>query len=74
MKRFPKQDANRLLFVLEEFQTNPYQGDIEKIKGEDNVWRIRVGTYRILYEVFPSEKSVEVFRVERRSTNTYKKR
>ncbi len=74
MKRFPKKDAERLLFVLEEFQVDPYQGDIEKIRGEDNVWRRRVGNYRILYEVVPRQKSVDVFRIERRTTTTYKKR
>ena len=38
MRHFPKKDAERLLIVLEEFEANPYQGDVEKIKGEDNVW------------------------------------
>ena len=39
IKRIPLKDANRLLFVLEkELTENPYQGDIEKIRGEDNVW------------------------------------
>ncbi len=74
MKRFPKKDASRLLFVLKEFQANPYQGDIGKIRDEDNVWRRRVGGYRILYEVAPSRKSVEIFRVERRTTTTYHKK
>lgn len=41
MKRIPKKDAERLLFVLEKITENPYQGDIEKIKGEENVWRRR---------------------------------
>jgi len=71
MKRFPKKDAKRLLFILEEFTENPYQGDIEKIRGENNVWRRRVGSYRILYEVIPSQKSIEVFRIKRRTTTTY---
>ena len=51
IKRIPKKDAKRLLFVLEELAENPYQGDIEKIKGEENVWRRRIGNYRILYEI-----------------------
>ncbi len=46
MRRIPKKDAKRLLFVLEKLIENPYQGDIEKIEGEDNVWRRRVGNYR----------------------------
>lgn len=74
MRRFPKKDAERLLFVLEGFTKNPYQGDIEKVKGEDNVWRRRVGNYRILYEIIPERKSIEVFEVRRKTTITYRRR
>lgn len=71
IKRIPKKDASRLLFVLEEISENPYRGDIEKIKGEENVWRRRVGSYRILYEIILSQKSISVFNIRRRATNTY---
>ena len=74
MKRIPKKDAKRLLFVLEGLKSDPYQGDIEKIKGEDNVWRKRIGDYRILYEVKLKQKSIDVFQIRRRTTTTYKKR
>lgn len=33
MKRIPKKDAKRLLFVLGRLTESPYQGDIEKVKG-----------------------------------------
>lgn len=72
IKRIPHKDAERLLFVLDEFAQNPFQGDIEKIKGEENVWRRRIGAYRILYEIFPRQKSVSVFDVQRRTTTTYR--
>jgi len=71
MKKIPKKDAKRLLFVLEEISENPYKGDIEKIKDEENIWRRRIGSYRILYEVFPSQKSISVFDIKRRTTSTY---
>jgi len=74
MKRIPKKDAKRLLFVLEKLTENPYQGDIEKVKGEENVWRRRVGNYRILYEIILKQKYINVFQVRRRTTPTYRKR
>ncbi|MCP6718816.1 MAG: type II toxin-antitoxin system RelE/ParE family toxin [Patescibacteria group bacterium] len=74
VKRIPKKDAKRLLSVLEELAENPYQGDIEKIKDEDNVWRRRVGSYRVLYEVVPKRKFLNVFQISRRTTTTYHKR
>ena len=74
MKRVPKKDARRLFFVLEGLTKNPYQGDIEKVKSEDNVWRQRVGNYRILYEIEPKQRHVNVFQIRRRTTTTYRKR
>jgi mRNA interferase RelE/StbE len=74
IKRLPKKDAKRLLFVLEELTKDPYQGDIEKIKGEDNVWRRRIGNYRILYEVIPNKRHIYIFQIRRRTTATYRKR
>ena len=74
MKRIPKKDVKRLLFVLKGLSENPYQGDIEKIKEEDNVWRRRIGNYRILYEVILGQKHINVFQIRRRATTTYRKR
>jgi len=74
IKRIPKKDAKRLLAILEEISRNPYWGDIKKIKGEENVWRRREGGYRILYEIHPSRKIIDIFRITRRSTTTYRKR
>ena len=73
IKRIPVKDAKRLLFVLEQFAENPYKGDIEKIKGEDNIWRRRVGNYRILYQVISEQKYIEVFDIRKRTTTTYRK-
>lgn len=74
MRRIPKKDAERLLIVLEEFKTNPYQGDIEKIRGEDSVWRRRIGNYRILYEIEPKTRQIEIYQICRRTTATYRRR
>lgn len=73
IKHIPKKDALRLLFVLEKIAENPYQGDIEKIKGEDNVWRRKIGNYRILYEIIPRQRYINVFQIRRRTTTTYRK-
>lgn len=69
--RFPAADRSRITRVIESLPFNPYAGDIEKMKGEENVWRRRVGAYRIFYEVIVIEKVVYVYRVERRTSKTY---
>ena len=73
MKRISKKDVQYLLNALESLIEDPYWGDIEKISGETNTWRRRVGNYRILYEIFSNEKFVSVFDIRRRTTTAYRR-
>ena len=71
LKRFPKGDANRILAVIAEMMTNPYSGDIRKMKGETDVWRRRVGAYRLFFEVTQVSRTVHLYAVQRRTSATY---
>lgn len=46
--------------------------DTRKVKETDNVFGIRIGKYRVLYEVSKVNKIVLVFKVELKSETTYK--
>jgi mRNA interferase RelE/StbE len=37
--------------AIDSLSTDPYQKGIKKLKGYDNVFRLRAGNYRILYEI-----------------------
>ncbi len=69
--RIPALDARRINYIIRGFAENPYSGDIEKMHGQQNVWRRRVGNYRIFYELYPAEKAVNVYHIERRTSKTY---
>ena len=70
--KFSEKDRERITKVIEkEIISNPYSGDIEKMKGEENSWRRRAGVYRIFYEIITQEKVIYIFRVERRTSKTY---
>lgn len=71
LDKFPKKDGERIIFLIEQFPLNPYSGDIEKMEGENNVWRKRIGNYRVFYEIKNDKKIIYVFRVERRTSKTY---
>lgn len=71
LKRVPKSYSEHILKVVEELSGNPFVGDIQKMKGEKNTWRRRIGAYRIFYEIFVDEKTIRIFRVERRASKTY---
>ena len=67
----PRHDAERLLAVIEGLLADPFNGDIQKMGGEKNVWRKGVGAYRIRYELIKEEKIVHISRAERRTSKTY---
>ena len=71
LKKFPTHDCHRILTAIDSLSDNPFGGDIQKMKDEDNVWRRRVGSYRIFYELLPNESIIYVYHVERRTTQTY---
>jgi len=71
LKRIPRRDAEGILEVIRLLPINPYFGDIQKMKGEENTWRRRVGSYRIFYKIKVTEKVVLVFDLNRRTSKTY---
>ncbi|MFH0834181.1 MAG: type II toxin-antitoxin system RelE/ParE family toxin [Patescibacteria group bacterium] len=71
IKRLPRFDQVGILGILESLEINPYQGDLQKLKGEENVWRRRVGNYRIIFEIVKSTMVVLVQDIKRRSSKTY---
>lgn len=71
LEKFPRQDGERVYLTIKNLIFNPFAGDIQKMKGEQNSWRRRVGSYRIFYEVIPSERLIYVFKAERRKSKTY---
>ena len=71
VRRLPGKDQERILDIFRDLRTDPWSGDITKIGGREDLWRRRVGNYRIFYSVHQNEKIVAVKGVERRTSNTY---
>ncbi|MBI2122094.1 MAG: type II toxin-antitoxin system mRNA interferase toxin, RelE/StbE family [Candidatus Sungbacteria bacterium] len=71
IKRFPKEDRERVIETLRDFVIDPWRGDIAKIGEKDNLWRRRIGNYRISYSIFINLNVVEIKDIKRRTSNTY---
>lgn len=71
LKKLPRHNAEAVLNIIKLLPLNPYLGDIQKMKGEENAWRRRVGSYRIFYKIKIQEKIILVFLIERRTSKTY---
>ena len=71
LKRIPRHDMIRIMEVFHTLPKDPYFGDIKKMKGEPDVWRRRIGSFRIFYRIKLESRLILVFRVERRTSKTY---
>ncbi|MBI4258860.1 MAG: type II toxin-antitoxin system RelE/ParE family toxin [Thaumarchaeota archaeon] len=58
----------RVLEKISELAENPFPRGVVKIHGEDNTYRLRVGDYRVLYEVYPQQRAILIVKIEHRST------
>lgn len=56
---------DRILARLAELELNPRPSDMKKLKGR-SAWRIRVGDYRVIYEIHDRQLQVIVVRVGHR--------
>lgn len=71
LRRIPKDHQRRIMRAIDSMSADPFFGDIQKMEGEKNVWRRRIGAYRIFYEIGMPEKIIKIFKIERRTTSTY---
>lgn len=71
LQNIPQKDAGRIYAAIQELGVNPYAGDIRRMSGQADVWRRRVGAYRIFYEVMTAKKFIYVYEVKRRTSTTY---
>jgi mRNA interferase RelE/StbE len=61
LKRLNEPTFSLLTAALDKLEKEPPEGDIKKLQGRDG-YRVRVGSYRILFETLP-DGTINVFRI-----------
>jgi mRNA interferase RelE/StbE len=59
--------VKRLLNKIEELQKKPILHDTKTIEGSEKLFRVRVGDYRILYEVDHDNNLIGIVKIDKRS-------
>jgi mRNA interferase RelE/StbE len=59
--------ARRIIARIEALASNPKPPGCVKLQGADDLWRIRVGDYRVIYSVDDEACSVDISAVRHRS-------
>ncbi|MBU2608202.1 MAG: type II toxin-antitoxin system RelE/ParE family toxin [Chloroflexi bacterium] len=70
--RIRRQDFERLRVAVSGLAEEPRPQGVRKIKGAERAYRIRMGNYRVVYEVYDNDNLVLILQVARRSETTYR--
>jgi mRNA interferase RelE/StbE len=66
LEQLPDQLATRILKKTTGLQKNPRPAGALKLQGDSQLWRIRVGDYRVIYSIDDLQHVVEVSYIRHR--------
>lgn len=66
ISRLPQSTRQRILDVIESLGTDPRPPGSTKLVGERTAWRVRIGDYRVIYDLVESELTIIVVRAGHR--------
>jgi len=65
-RKLPRQVQDRIRPRVDVLASNPRPDGVKKLEGDENAWRIRVGEFRVVYEIHDAVLMVMVLRVANR--------
>ena len=66
LKRIQREAIARIVDAVESLSADPLPSGVRKLQGSDHTYRIRVGHYRVIYEVLRSRLLIQIVRVRHR--------
>ncbi len=66
LRGIPLHEVARIVAAVEKLTEEPQPHGSQKLSGSEHTYRIRVGDYRIVYELQLASKCIEVQRVRHR--------
>jgi mRNA interferase RelE/StbE len=67
LEAFDAVAVRRIISKIESLAGQPVPRGCRKLQGEENLWRIRVGDYRVIYAIYHKDKIVDIISVRHRS-------
>jgi len=66
LRKLPKQIIEKIIAAVDGLAKDPRPSDVRKLTATENVYRIRVGDYRVIYNIFDKRLVIEIIRVRNR--------
>ncbi|MBD2364972.1 type II toxin-antitoxin system RelE/ParE family toxin [Anabaena minutissima FACHB-250] len=67
LKKLPSDIKERIDLRIQELAIDPRSNGVKKLADEDYLYRIRVGDYRVIYQILDTILLVTVIKVKHRS-------
>ena len=58
--------VNRIFPKIESLSSNPRPHNCVKLRGAGNLWRLRIGVYRVIYAIDDEKKLIDIIAVRHR--------
>lgn len=66
LRKLPQQLISKIVAAVDRLALNPRPQGCRKLVGSEDTFRIRVGDYRVLYNMIENKLTVEIIRVGHR--------
>ncbi len=66
-KKLPKNIQKRLSSEIDRLSFDPLHDGVKKLADSDHTYRVRVGDYRIVYDLYKRELVIFIIKVKHRS-------
>lgn len=73
LRKLSTANRNRIMAKIEALADNPLPDQVTKLTGTEGLYRIRVGDYRIIYEMNTISQSILIYYIRHRR-DVYRKR
>ncbi len=66
LEKLPRPMISKIVSAVDNLSSNPYPQGVRKLVGTEDTYRIRVGDYRVLYNIVENNLIIEIIRVRHR--------
>ena len=73
LRRLPREVQARLATPIQALAENPRPVGVRKLRGEERAWRMRVGPYRVIYDIHDDHALAVILKITRWSETTYRR-
>lgn len=66
LESLPGNVVQRIFPKIEALAANPRPSGCKKLKGSSDLWRIRIGEYRVIYSILDQKIRIEIIAIRHR--------